>query len=309
RARQRRGVGPEAARYRRDHDRVVRRRRDDDGRLPRDHDERGAQQPPARPRVSQPTLARRRAARSGASRRQRGRPRQDGGVVGAPRRRSRSRRRVRGRFDRGPPRPRRPRPQPRRGRGHAPARRHAAPPRPGRAPPQTPRQHRRVEPELPRRDRSRHSPASRGGVRLDPRNLGRELGPVILLEHLARTLTTLLREDERRIVLGEDVADGGLLGLTREAAADPKLATRLVGAPLSPVTALAQAAGAALGGSRPIVVLPSATSLVEGLAGLREAALLGWRLGTPVPLLVLTPCGPGFGLGGDAADAIETLLT
>jgi len=132
---------------------------------------------------------------------------------------------------------------------------------------------------------------------------------VILLEHLARTLTTLLREDERRIVLGEDVADGGLLGLTREAAADPKLATRLVGAPLSPVTALAQAAGAALGGSRPIVVLPSATSLVEGLAGLREAALLGWRLGTPVPLLVLTPCGPGFGLGGDAADAIETLLT
>lgn len=131
---------------------------------------------------------------------------------------------------------------------------------------------------------------------------------MIVLEHLAHTLTTLLRADERRVVLGEDVRDGGMLGLTRGAAADPELASRLIGAPLSPVTALAHAAGLAIGGSRPIVVLPSAMSLLEGLAGLREASLLGWRLGMPVPLLVLAPCGPGFGLGGDAAESIETIL-
>lgn len=131
---------------------------------------------------------------------------------------------------------------------------------------------------------------------------------MILLELMAEAVATLLREDERRVVLGEDVRDGGMLGLTRTAAADPKLAPRLLGTPLSPVTALAHAAGIALGGGRPWVVLPNAMALLEGLAGLREAAMLEWRLGVRIPLLIIAPYGPGFGLGEDAHDGIEALL-
>lgn len=131
---------------------------------------------------------------------------------------------------------------------------------------------------------------------------------MIVLEHLAETVASLLREDERRVILGEDVADGGLLGLTRVAAADESLAGRLLGAPLSPVTTLVHAAGLALAGMRPCVIVGSAMSLLEGLAGLREAARLEWRLGTRIPLLVIAPYGPGFGLGEDAGDGLEGLL-
>lgn len=132
-----------------------------------------------------------------------------------------------------------------------------------------------------------------------------------VLEHLRVTLTELLREDEQRVFLGEDVVDGGMLGLSRDAAADEGLRARLLATPLTPTTALAHAAGLALGGARPIVLLGSAFALVEGIAALREAALLPWRTGNSrtVPMLVIAPCGPGFGLGADAVEAPEALLS
>jgi pyruvate/2-oxoglutarate/acetoin dehydrogenase E1 component len=131
-----------------------------------------------------------------------------------------------------------------------------------------------------------------------------------VLEHLSQTLADLLQGDPRHVVLGEDVADGGMLGLTRACASDDALARRLLSTPLAPSALMAHAAGLALGGRRPIVVHGSVLSLVEGLAGLREAGLLAARTAgaRTVPLLVLVPCGPGFGLGGDASEGLESVI-
>lgn len=132
-----------------------------------------------------------------------------------------------------------------------------------------------------------------------------------VLQHLSDVVADLVRGDPRRIVLGEDVIDGGLLGLTRGVAADEALRDRLVSTPLTPASTFAHAAGLAMAGRRPLVVLPSTTALLEGLAGLREACLLPWRTGNSrrVPLLIVAPTGPGFSLGGDASDGIEGVLS
>lgn len=132
-----------------------------------------------------------------------------------------------------------------------------------------------------------------------------------LLERLADTVASLLDEDPRRVLLGEDVRDGGMLGLSRVAAQNDAHANRLLGTPLTPTVSFAHAAGLALSGARPIMLLHSAGALVDGLAGLREAAQIGWRSGgqLDVPLLIVAPTGPGFGLGGEAAESPEALLT
>lgn len=133
---------------------------------------------------------------------------------------------------------------------------------------------------------------------------------MIVLERLSLLLAELLRDDPRRLLLGEDVRDGGMLGLSRAALADPELASRLVATPLVPGAALAHAAGLAMAGRRPILVLPGATALLDGLSGLRELARLrvsagGERSGAVV---VLAPTGPGLGLGGDGAESPDALL-
>jgi pyruvate/2-oxoglutarate/acetoin dehydrogenase E1 component len=132
-----------------------------------------------------------------------------------------------------------------------------------------------------------------------------------VLEELAAVVADLLREDSRRVLVGEDVRDGGMLGFSRAASEDAALSPRILGAPLTPAVTVAHAAGLACSGLRPILLLPSASALLEGLAGLREAASLGWRSGDTqsVPLLILAPSGAGFGLGGDAAESPEATLT
>lgn len=132
-----------------------------------------------------------------------------------------------------------------------------------------------------------------------------------VLEQLATVIADLLRNDPRRVLLGEDVKDGGMLGLSRHAAGDEALTARLVSTPLVPTTLAAHAGGMAVAGLRPIVLLPSVASLVEALAGLRETAALAQRsgCGRTAPVLFLAPCGPGFGLGGDAGEGPEAMLT
>jgi len=133
-----------------------------------------------------------------------------------------------------------------------------------------------------------------------------------MLERLSATMADLLREDPGRVLLGEDVTDGGVIGLSRAASADDALAPRLVATPLSTSAALSHAGGLALGGMRPIVLPPSASTLVEALPALRELGRLRSRTRgdaqTPVPVLVVAPTGPGFGLGGDWAASPESLL-
>ena len=132
-----------------------------------------------------------------------------------------------------------------------------------------------------------------------------------VLEQLAELVAELVRDDPRRVLLGEDVADGGMLGLSRAVAADPSLAPRLVSTPLVPTILAAHAGGLAAAGMRPIVLLPSVGALTEAVAGLRETAMLSWRTGgaRTAPVLFVAPCGPGFGLGADAGEAPEAALT
>lgn len=133
-----------------------------------------------------------------------------------------------------------------------------------------------------------------------------------VLERLADTIAELLRADETRVLLGEDVVDGGLVGLSRRAAEDEALRSRLLATPLSTSAAVSHAAGLALGGARPIVLTPSASTLVEALPAVRELARLRQRTrGGPaatVPVLMVAPCGPGFGLGGDWAACPDAQL-
>lgn len=135
-----------------------------------------------------------------------------------------------------------------------------------------------------------------------------------VLAHLSDVVAELLRQDERRVLLGEDVLDGGMLGLSRQAVKDRELRARVVATPLVPTITFAHAAGMAAAGRRPIVLLPGTTALFEGLAGLREAVAWAWRNEASggevaVPLCIVAPCGPGLGLGGDAGEAAAALLT
>jgi pyruvate/2-oxoglutarate/acetoin dehydrogenase E1 component len=130
------------------------------------------------------------------------------------------------------------------------------------------------------------------------------------LQPLAKLLAELLREDDRRVLLGEDVRSGGMLGLSRVALEDPQLRTRLLGSPLTGVAHVAHAGGLALAGLRPIVLLSSAGALLEALPAVRELGRLAWRSGgqRTVPVLFVAPNGPGFGLGGEAAESVEAVL-
>ncbi len=132
-----------------------------------------------------------------------------------------------------------------------------------------------------------------------------------VLADVADLVAECLRSDERRVLLGEDVLDGGMLGLSRKARGDEQLASRIVATPLTPAACFVHAAGLAVGGMRPLVLLPSSSALIEGYAGLRElsrvhASTAGER---QAPVLILAPCGPGFGLGGDSAETLEVALT
>ncbi len=131
------------------------------------------------------------------------------------------------------------------------------------------------------------------------------------LPRVAEVVAQLLRDDDRRVLLGEDVADGGMLGLSREAIADANLRGRILSTPLTPTVGAAHAAGLAVAGRHPIVVLPDVAALIEGLAGLREAAAWSWRNDdeVSVPVCWLAPCGPGLGMGGHAGEAAASILT
>ncbi len=131
-----------------------------------------------------------------------------------------------------------------------------------------------------------------------------------VLERLNIELATLLREDPRRVLLGEDVLDGGMLGLSRASVRDEALADRVLGAPITPLAALGHAGGLAHAGRRPIVALPSAAALLDGIAPLRELTRETDSFGdaSSCDVLLLAPSGPGFGLGGDHALALESML-
>ena len=129
-------------------------------------------------------------------------------------------------------------------------------------------------------------------------------------ENLAKSIVRLLTDDDRRCLLGEDVRGGGMLGLSKLAADNEDLKLRLLGAPLVNAAHVAHAGGLALAGLWPIVLLPSSAALLEALPALRELGRLPWRSAghRSLPVLFVAPDGPGFGLGGDAAESNEATL-
>jgi pyruvate/2-oxoglutarate/acetoin dehydrogenase E1 component len=133
---------------------------------------------------------------------------------------------------------------------------------------------------------------------------------VNVIAAMAQGLVELLREDPRRVLLGEDVATGGMLGLSKAAVDDEALRPRVISLPLLPATLAAHAGGLACAGLRPIVLLPGPHALLEGLAGLREVAAIGPRTAgeRTAPVLFVVPTGPGFGLADDGSDGIDAVL-
>ncbi len=133
---------------------------------------------------------------------------------------------------------------------------------------------------------------------------------MMVAEALAERLAELLRSDPRRVVLGEDVRDGGMLGLSRRIVADAALCDRALATPLVPASLIAHAAGLAIGGHPAIVLLHSSSALLEGMAALREAARIPWQSAGAhaMPLTIVAPTGPGFGLGSEQAAVHEAAL-
>ncbi len=131
-----------------------------------------------------------------------------------------------------------------------------------------------------------------------------------VMQHLSQLLVHLLEEDPRRVLLGEDILDGGMLGLSREALTHDELLPRLLPCPLNTGGVFAHAGGLALAGTLPIVLLNSASALLEGMTSLQELSAMTWRHGeqATTPVLFVAPSGPGFGLGGGSADSPENLL-
>lgn len=127
---------------------------------------------------------------------------------------------------------------------------------------------------------------------------------------LAKSIARLLAQDDRRCLLGEDVVGGGMLGLSKLAADDENLRPRLLGSPLTNAAHVAHAGGLAFAGLWPIVLLPSSAGLLEALPALRELARLPWRTAghRSLPVLFVAPDGPGFGVGGEAAESVESTL-
>ena len=133
---------------------------------------------------------------------------------------------------------------------------------------------------------------------------------MILVERLSLLLADLLREDETRVLLGEDILDGTALGLSRDVIADSELCVRALPCPLNPATLIAHAGGLALAGKQPIVLYPGCDGLIDAYAALHELAHQAEFFASEAtpPLVLVIPYGPGFGDRVEAALAPDTWL-
>jgi 2-oxoisovalerate dehydrogenase E1 component len=123
-------------------------------------------------------------------------------------------------------------------------------------------------------------------------------------------LDEAMASDDRVVLLGEDIAEAGVFGVTKGLAATHG-ADRVRDTPISEQAIVGAAVGAALGGLRPVAEIMFMDFLglcLDQLAN--HAAKLRYMSGgrTPVPLVVRTAVGGGLGVGAQHSQMLEAWL-
>jgi len=123
-------------------------------------------------------------------------------------------------------------------------------------------------------------------------------------------LDEAMASDDRVVLLGEDIAEAGVFGVTKGLAATHG-ADRVRDTPISEQAIMGAAVGAALGGLRPVAEIMFMDFLglcLDQLAN--HAAKLRYMSGgrTPVPLVVRTAVGGGLGVGAQHSQMLEAWL-
>jgi len=134
--------------------------------------------------------------------------------------------------------------------------------------------------------------------------------PITILQAINAAIADAMEENERVLVLGEDVADpeeGGVVGVTKG------LSTRfgdkrVRSTPISEQAIIGAAIGASLVGYRPVaeIMLMNFTTVAMDMI-VNHAAKLRFMSGgqTHVPIVIRTMTGTGFGSGGQHCDYLE----
>ncbi len=124
-------------------------------------------------------------------------------------------------------------------------------------------------------------------------------------------LDEALESDGRVVLLGEDISDSGVFGVTKGLAAKHG-ADRVRDTPISEQAIVGAAVGAALGGLRPVAEVMFMDFLglcLDQLAN--HAAKLRYMSGglTPVPMVLRTAVGGGLQVGAQHSQMLEAWLT
>ena len=140
-----------------------------------------------------------------------------------------------------------------------------------------------------------------------------ESGPPEMSVRSAITLALdqALSSDDRVVLLGEDIADNGVFGVTKGLAATYGV-DRVRDTPISEQAIVGAAVGAALGGLRPVAEIMFMDFLgicLDQLAN--HAAKLRYMSGglTPVPMVLRTAVGGGLQVGAQHSQMLEAWLT
>ncbi|HYA67210.1 MAG TPA: pyruvate dehydrogenase complex E1 component subunit beta, partial [Acidimicrobiales bacterium] len=142
---------------------------------------------------------------------------------------------------------------------------------------------------------------------------GPELAPAAVSMRSAITLALdeALTRDERVVLLGEDITDPGVFGVTKGLSTKFGV-DRVRDTPISEQAIVGAAVGAALGGLRPVAEVMFMDFLglcLDQLAN--HAAKLRYMSGgrTPVPMVLRTAVGGGLGVGAQHSQMLEAWLT
>jgi len=125
----------------------------------------------------------------------------------------------------------------------------------------------------------------------------------------AAALAQIMAADERVVLIGEDVRDGGVLGATEGLA--ERFGDRVMDTPLNEVGIVGAAIGMALAGLHPVADIAFAGFTLTAFDQLAfHASRYRWRSGgtLSVPLVVRMPCGGGHGGYEGHNESVEALF-